>query len=35
MMLPTGWNIVELQEFDDIGFANQTDYHIWYGAFEK
>lgn len=29
------WQIIEIQEFDDIGCTNRTDYHIWYGVFEK
>jgi ubiquinone/menaquinone biosynthesis C-methylase UbiE len=29
------WEAIEIQEFDDIGCTNRTDYHIWYGVFEK
>jgi ubiquinone/menaquinone biosynthesis C-methylase UbiE len=30
-----GWKIVEIKDFDDIGCTNRTDYHLWYGLFEK
>ena len=30
-----GWQTLEIQEFDDVGCTNRTDYHIWYGVFEK
>jgi ubiquinone/menaquinone biosynthesis C-methylase UbiE len=30
-----GWHILEIKELDDIGCTNRTDYHIWYGLFEK
>jgi SAM-dependent methyltransferase len=31
----TGWHILELRSYDDIGCTNRTDYHIWYGLFQK
>ncbi len=30
-----GWQTLEIQEFDDVGCTNRTDYHIWNGVFEK
>lgn len=30
-----GWHILEIREFDDIGCTDRTDYHIWYGLFQK
>lgn len=30
-----GWHALEIRAFDDTGCTCQTDYHIWYGLFEK
>jgi ubiquinone/menaquinone biosynthesis C-methylase UbiE len=30
-----GWHTLEIKAFDDIGCTNRTDYHIWFGCFEK
>jgi ubiquinone/menaquinone biosynthesis C-methylase UbiE len=30
-----GWHPLDIKAFDDIGCTNRTDYHIWYGLFEK
>ncbi len=29
------WHTLEIKAFDDIGCTNRTDYHIWYGLFQK
>ena len=30
-----GWHALEVKMYDDVGCTNQTDYHVWYGLFEK
>ncbi len=30
-----GWHALEIKHLDDVGCTNRTDYHIWYGVFEK
>ncbi len=30
-----GWKTLDIRSFDDIGCTNRTDYHIWYGLFQK
>lgn len=30
-----GWRPVEIKMYNDVGCTNRTDYHIWYGLFEK
>ncbi len=30
-----GWKTLGIESCDDIGCTNRTDYHIWYGLFQK
>jgi ubiquinone/menaquinone biosynthesis C-methylase UbiE len=30
-----GLHALEITEFDDTGCTGRTDYHVWYGAFQK
>ena len=30
-----GFREIHVEEFDDVGCTGRTDYHVWYGMFEK
>jgi SAM-dependent methyltransferase len=31
----SGWKPLEIRSYDDVGCTNQSNYHIWYGLFER